>query len=507
MPLVGKVGRKSARARFAMAMVYGALLLGAVTTVYPFLIMVSTGMAGPTDQNENQLVPSYFQDAAKLEAKYLDDKYSGNVGNITALKALNDASADPVATEKILMSLPPTAWQAGFRTAPTQVTSKLSLRYQQWLRAKFGEIDKLNKTYIEENLAFQTVMPPIEQLDKPNWTPRPGQKWVDWLEFKQTLPAEFRMPILPARLFQEFARTQSKNDFAQVPPEIAGEAKAFEELQLSRIDPTHQMVRSFWEKSIPPGLKGTPLASMPQGLGVIALDQSRVKANPEPIKKEFAGRNYYYVLDYIALNGRALWNTLIFCGLAILVQVLVNPIAAYALSRFPMPKTAQILIFLLATMAFPAEVAMIPSFLLLKDLGMLNTFWALILPGAASGYMIFLLKGFFDSLPKELFESGQLDGAKEWMMMMKIAFPLSRPVIGYLALLAFMASYGAFMYAFLVCQDRNMWTLMVFIYQLQNTAPKAVMMAAVTLAAIPTLLVFLACQRVIMRGIVLPGER
>ena len=172
-----------------------------------------------------------------------------------------------------------------------------------------------------------------------------------------------------------------------------------------------------------------------------------------------------------------------------------------------MPATGKVLIFLLATMAFPAEVAMIPSFLMLKDMGLLNTFWALVLPGAANGYMIYLLKGFFDSLPGEVFESGQLDGAKEATMMWKIAFPLSRPVLGYLALLAFMGAYGAFMFAFLVVQDRSMWTLMVFLYQLQNSAPKAVMMAALTLAALPTLLVFLACQRVIMRGIVLPGER
>ncbi|MFQ3668692.1 MAG: ABC transporter permease subunit, partial [Fimbriimonadaceae bacterium] len=164
-------------------------------------------------------------------------------------------------------------------------------------------------------------------------------------------------------------------------------------------------------------------------------------------------------------------------------------------------------IFLLATMAFPAEVAMIPSFLLLKDLGLLNTFAALVLPTAASGYMIFLLKGFFDSLPQELFEAGQLDGAREVTMMTRIALPLSKPVLGYLALTAFMGAYGAFMYAFLVCQDQRIWTLMVWIYQLQLVAPRSVVMAALTLAAIPTLIVFLSAQRVIMRGIVLPGER
>jgi len=150
---------------------------------------------------------------------------------------------------------------------------------------------------------------------------------------------------------------------------------------------------------------------------------------------------------------------------------------------------------------------MIPSFLLLKQLHLLNTFAALVFPTAASGYMIFLLKGFFDSLPQELFEAGQIDGAKEVTMMTRIALPLSKPVLGYLALLAFMGAYGAFLYAFLVVQDQKMWTLMVWIYQLQSTAPKATIMAALTLAAIPTLLVFLLAQRTIMKGIVLPSER
>jgi len=227
----------------------------------------------------------------------------------------------------------------------------------------------------------------------------------------------------------------------------------------------------------------------------------------EAIRLEFATRNYAYVLDYVLLNGRAVWNTVLFCVLAIVTQLIVNPLAAYALSRYPIRASGSILMFLLATMAFPAEVAAIPSFLLLKDLGLLNTFAALVLPTAASGYMIFLLKGFFDSLPQELFEAGSIDGAKEHTMMLKIALPLSRPVLGYMALNAFMGAYGAFLYAFLVAQDRKVWTLMVWIYQLQVLSPKAVIMAALTLAAIPTLVVFLLAQRVIMRGIVLPGER
>ncbi len=238
-----------------------------------------------------------------------------------------------------------------------------------------------------------------------------------------------------------------------------------------------------------------------------AYDLHVLHANKDAVKREMSTRNYRYVIDYVALNGRALWNTVIFCFLAVAIQLTVNPLAAYALARFPMKATAKVLVFLLATMAFPAEVAMIPNFLLLKNLGLLNTFAALVLPTAANGYMIFLLKGFFESLPREVFESGQIDGASEWRMLFRLALPLSKPVMGYMGLLAFMGAYGAFLYAFLVAQDRDVWTLMVFIYQLQQIAPKSVMMAAVTLAAVPTIIVFLFAQRVIMRGIVLPGER
>src|SRR5207253_7317842 len=131
----------------------------------------------------------------------------------------------------------------------------------------------------------------------------------------------------------------------------------------------------------------------PGPMPVDAYEHSFAQSHAGEIRGEFAGRNYRFVIDYMALNGRALWNTVIFCLLAILTQLTVNPLAAYALSRYPIRASAKILLFLLATMAFPAEVAMIPSFLLLKQFGLLNTFAALVLPTAASGYMIFLLKG------------------------------------------------------------------------------------------------------------------
>jgi multiple sugar transport system permease protein len=516
MSLVGKVGRTRPRARLAMAVVYGLLILGAVTTLYPFLLMVSTALKGPTDQNDNRLIPAYLNNDAELLAKYRDDKYAGDLSQMASADIGADAAPEVVkAYEKFLEALPTDRWVAGFRTAPNQVTGRLQARYQAWLRNRYGnDIRRLNDAYLDENVGFQTAVPPAELRERVAWKAPDTRKFREYLEFKQTLPAEFRLPVRQQRLWQEWLRAQTQNQLGQVASEDRQGAESFEEIPPPGNTDAARRFREFgvpaaqrlpvedlWQRRLDD--QGLP----PQPMPIAALERESVEARPNEVRREMAGRNFGYVLDYVLLNGRVVANTALFCLLAIATQLIVNPLAAYALSRYPVKQSGAILIFLLATMAFPAEVAMIPSFLLLRDAGLLNTFWALVLPTAASGYMIFLLKGFFDSLPQELFEAGQIDGARETTMMWKIALPLSRPVLGYLALLAFMGAYGAFLFAFLICQDQSMWTLMVWIYQLQSVAPKAVMMAALTLAALPTLIVFLLTQQVIMRGIVLPGER
>jgi len=149
----------------------------------------------------------------------------------------------------------------------------------------------------------------------------------------------------------------------------------------------------------------------------------------------------------------------------------------------------------------------IPNFLLLKKFNMLNTFFALILPAAADGYFIFLLKGFFDSLPQELFESATIDGAGEVKIFWKIAMSLSKPIMAVIALGAFNAAYRNFMFAFIVCQDQDMWTMMVHIYQLMQRSCAGVGFAALVIAAIPTFAVFVFFQNIIIKGIVVPTEK
>ena len=219
--------------------------------------------------------------------------------------------------------------------------------------------------------------------------------------------------------------------------------------------------------------------------------------------------NYRLVGDYLFVRGRAFLNTLILVLLTVLAHLTVNPLAAYALSRFHMRGTEKILLFLLATMAFPAAVTAIPGFLLVRDLGLLNTFAALVLPTVASGMSIFILKGFFDALPRELYEAAAIDGASEWLVFRKITLPMTTPILAVNALNSFLAAYNSWEWAFLVCQKESHWTLAVWMYQMsqQFAGQPWCVMAGFVLVSIPTAVVFLACQKVILRGIVLPSMK
>ena len=166
----------------------------------------------------------------------------------------------------------------------------------------------------------------------------------------------------------------------------------------------------------------------------------------------------------------------------------------------------KIILFLLATSAFPAMISAIPGFLLMRDLGLLNTFFALILPGAANGMGIFILKGFFDSLPPELFEAATIDGAKEWQIFLHVTMPMVKPILAVNALTAFLAAYEGWQWALIVCQNPKMWTLAVWMYQANQwwSSTPWLASAGFVVISIPTLAVFLTCQRIILRGIIIP---
>ncbi len=217
--------------------------------------------------------------------------------------------------------------------------------------------------------------------------------------------------------------------------------------------------------------------------------------------------NFRTVLKSLVLEGRAFTNTGIILFLSILTSLTINPVAAYALSRFRIRGTHKILIFLLATLALPGEVAMVPGFLLVRDLQLIDTYWALVLPTAANAFSIFLLKGFFDSLPQELYEAALIDGAGEFTLFTRITIPLSMPILAVTLLGTVTYAYNVFMPAVMYLGDTNKWPIATAIYRISQISSPGVSMAALVVSSIFPLLVFVFCQRIIMRGIILPSMK
>ena len=216
------------------------------------------------------------------------------------------------------------------------------------------------------------------------------------------------------------------------------------------------------------------------------------------------------VVTFLTKRGRAIMVTGLLVALAILATLTVNPLAAYGLSRFAVRGKDKIILFFLATMAFPAMVSAIPAYLLMRDLNLLNTFFALVLPSAANGMAIFILKGFFDSLPHELYDAATIDGAGELQIFAQITMPMMKPILAIQSLSAFLWAYNSWEWALIICQKKSMWTMAVWMYQADSSwwaDMPWLATAGYVVISIPTLLIFLFCQKIILRGIIIPSMK
>jgi multiple sugar transport system permease protein len=450
----------------------------------------------------------------------------------------------------------------GFIRAEVSRTVPLALRdFREELAGRFdGDCGRLNREWGTDFSGWSGFHLQVEDRNSRRNAPPPGPFLDAFLEFKSRQPAWMRFDFSVEGFYRRvFLRSRYGRDVAALNRAHGTGHASFDDAPLPGRAPAAGGARTDWELFVreiappafvrvdggaaPADLSGVEVsrlsldtvegrfrdhlrdrfggdaaaAGAALGLRIAAFDairaplaaaqHRRFAAAVPAIRREFAARNFRTVFDHVARHGRGLRNTAIYCALAVLCALVVNPLAAYALSRHRPRATYAILLFLMLTMAFPAMVTQIPAFLMLRDLGLLNTFAALVLPGLANGYSIFLLKGFFDSLPRELYESAELDGAGEWTIFWTLTMSLSRPILAVIALHAFTAAYSNFMFALLICQDERMWTLMVWLYQLQNRSGMGVIHASLLVAAVPTLLVFLFCQRIILRGIVIPVEK
>ncbi|MEV4059422.1 carbohydrate ABC transporter permease [Nonomuraea dietziae] len=199
--------------------------------------------------------------------------------------------------------------------------------------------------------------------------------------------------------------------------------------------------------------------------------------------------------------GLLLKNTAIYAVGAWLFTLAVDVSAAFALSKLRPMFGKLITGIMLATLMIPPMVLMLPLFVTIVDLDLLNSPWAIWLPAAANGFNIFLLKRFFDSIPRELIEAAEMDGASPARILWSIVLPVSRPILGVVSIFTVVAVWKDFLYPLLVLPDTDSMTVSVAINSLSQTMPTNALTAALVIASIPTIVIFLFFQRHIMAGL------
>jgi multiple sugar transport system permease protein len=201
--------------------------------------------------------------------------------------------------------------------------------------------------------------------------------------------------------------------------------------------------------------------------------------------------------------GRALRASTVLALGVTAVSVLVNAMAGYGFAKFRFAGRDGLFRALLAALVVPAQVTMLPLFLLLRELGLVNTWWGVLVPGLASVFGIFLVRQYALGLPDSLLDAARVDGAGEARIFAALVVPLCAPVLVTLGVFTFLGTWNDFLWPLVVLADQDLYTLPVALANLagEHVQDVELMMAGAVLTVLPVVLVFIALQRWYTAGI------
>ncbi|MFJ8963091.1 carbohydrate ABC transporter permease [Lentzea sp. NPDC102401] len=215
---------------------------------------------------------------------------------------------------------------------------------------------------------------------------------------------------------------------------------------------------------------------------------------------------YVDAWNYMDL-GRFFLNTFVVAIGAWAVQMAVIVPAAYALSKLRPIFGNAIMGLMLATLMLPSTAVLVPVYLTLTDLDLLNNPAGIWLPAAANALNVYLLKRFFDQIPEELLEAARIDGAGTWTTLVRIVLPISRPILAVVSIFAVVAAWKDFIWPLLVFPDPAKQTLSVALQRFAPDTPINLLLAGLVLASLPMVALFLAFQRHILAGLTAGGVK
>jgi multiple sugar transport system permease protein len=233
-----------------------------------------------------------------------------------------------------------------------------------------------------------------------------------------------------------------------------------------------------------------------------------LQATPQLIPDPMTLDSYTQLADRIDLT-RTFSNSLVVAIVGTVGQVVIASMAAYAFSRIEWRGRDALFVLYLATMMIPSVVLVIPQFILVRSLGWVNSYAALIVPGLFSAFGTFLLRQAFKTLPKDFEEAALVDGANQLRIFWQIDLPLIRPALATFAVFSFMGLWNSYLWPLFVARREEVMTLPVALAVLQ-AGPRALtewnmVMAGAVITVLPILLVYLLAQRWFVRGVVASG--
>jgi multiple sugar transport system permease protein len=248
---------------------------------------------------------------------------------------------------------------------------------------------------------------------------------------------------------------------------------------------------------------------VPFGLGLLTSFTSAHQFNtgsPLSVPSPPTLANYLALVD--VGFGRAVVVTALTTAVILLGQLTFSVFAAYAFARMEFPGRDALFWVYVATLMVPATVTVVPLYLMMAEVGLRNTFWALVLPFMfGSPYAVFLLREYFRTIPADLIKAARMDGANTLDVIVHVVLPASRPILVTLALITVVAQWNNFMWPLVITSGRTWQVLTVATAGLQSRfdAQWTLVMAATTVAIVPLIVVFVAFGRHIVRSIVVTG--
>ena len=240
-------------------------------------------------------------------------------------------------------------------------------------------------------------------------------------------------------------------------------------------------------------------------LSVSLMAPGEANNYPPPLLPAHPTLTNYRELFGHAGMGRYLANSFGLATAATVISLTFNVMAGYAFAKLRFAGRERLFRVLLASVVVPAQVAMLPLFLMLKYLGLVNTYGGVIVPALAGIFGIFLVRQYALTIPDDLLEAARIDGAGEWRIFAVIVLPVLKPILVTLAIFTFLASWNDFMWPLIVLTDKDLYTLPVALAALsrEHVQDNEMMMAGSVVTVLPVLLLFLVLQRYYIQGLLL----